>query len=162
MFQYPIPEHTLEERKSKVSVDSHTVVMFARATALSLKDSLDYTNGDISPMGKKEISQDTRTHILELANTLQDILGEAMDTAKSMFPHKATPPPSRGTLPRHLWPNTVSHDVAEIRRRAKVVRRLVRIETNPPMTTSDKPSLLDTHPTVTVIVTPYATLVRTE
>ncbi len=146
MFQYPIPEHTLEEWKSKVSVDSHTAVMFARATALSLKDSLEFTIGAISPMGNREVSQDTTTHILELANTLQDILGEALDTTKAMFPHKAAPPPSRGTLPRHLWPNTVRHDVAQIRRRAKAVRRLVRIEANPPGTTPDKPYLFNIHP----------------
>jgi hypothetical protein len=65
--------------------------MFARATALSLKDSLEFTPGAISPMGYTEISQDTKTHILELANTLQDILGEAMDTAKAMFPTKRHP-----------------------------------------------------------------------
>ena len=61
--------------------------MLAKATALSLKDSLKSPTWAISPEGNKEISQDTKTHILELANTLQDILGEAMDTAKAMFPH---------------------------------------------------------------------------
>jgi hypothetical protein len=146
MFQCPIPEHTLEEWKSKVTVDSYAAIMLARATALSLKDSLKSPTRAISPKGNKEISQDTKTHILELANTLQDILGEAMDTATAMFPHKAAPPPSRGTLPRHLWPNSVRHDVAEIRHRAKAVRRLVRIEAKTPKTTSDEPSLLDTHP----------------
>ena len=83
-------------------MDSYTVIMLARATALSLKGSLEPPTGAISPEGVKEISQDTKTYILELANTLQDILGKAMDTATAMFPHKAAPPPSRGTLPRHL------------------------------------------------------------
>ena len=69
-----------------------------------------------------------------------------MATATTMFPHKFTPPPTRGTPPRHLWPSSVRHDVSEIRRRAQAVRRLVRIEANPPVITPDKPSLLDTHP----------------
>ncbi len=116
MFQYPIPEHTLEEWKSKVTVYSYTTIMLARATALSLKGSLESPTGTISLEGNKETSQDTKTHILELANILQEILGEAMDTATAMFPHKEAPPPSRGTLPRHLWPSSVRHDVAKIRR----------------------------------------------
>jgi hypothetical protein len=153
MFQYPIPEHTLEECKSKVTVDSYTAIMFARATALSLKDSLEFPTGAISLEVNKETSQDTKTHILELANTLQDILGEAMDTVTTMFPHKAAPPPSRGTLPRYLWPNSLRHDVAEIRRRAKAVHRLVRIEAKTPKTTSDELSLLDTHLTLWSCVT---------
>ena len=89
MFQYPIQEHTLEEWKSKVKVDSYTAIMLARDTALSLKDSLELPTGAISPDGNKETSQDTKTHILELTNTLQYILGEAMDTTTAMFPHKA-------------------------------------------------------------------------
>jgi hypothetical protein len=120
--------------------------MLARAIALSLMDSIEFPTGHISPEGNRETSQDTKIDILELANTLQDILGEAMATATTMFPHKVTPPPTRGTLPRHLWPNSVRHDVSEIRSQAKAVRRLVRIEANPPATTPDKPSLLDTHP----------------
>ena len=69
-----------------------------------------------------------------------------MATATTMFPHKIAPPPTRGILPRHLYPNSVRHDVSEIRRRAKAVRRLVRIEVNLPVITPDKPSLLNTHP----------------
>ena len=139
MFQYPIIEHTLEEWKSKVAVDTYTATILARATTLSLKDSIEFPTGAIS-------SQNTTSHILELANTLQDILGEAMDLTTTMFPHKvAPPPPSRGTLPRHLWPNSVRHDVSEIRIRAKAVRRLVRIEANPSGIEPDKPPLADTH-----------------
>jgi hypothetical protein len=70
MFQYPIPEHTIEEWKSKVTVDSYIAIMLARATALSLKDSLEFPTRAISPEGNRETSQDTKTHILELANTL--------------------------------------------------------------------------------------------
>ncbi len=99
--------------------------MLAKATALSLQDSLESPSGAISPEGNRETSQDTKTHILELANTLQDIMGKAMDTASAIFHHNAAPPPSKGTLPRHLWTNSVRHDVTEIRRRAKAIRRLL-------------------------------------
>ena len=92
MFQYPIPEHTLAEWKANISVDSYMPTMFARATALSLKDSIDSPTGHISPEGNLETSEDTNIHILELANTLQDILGEAMATATTLFPHKVAPP----------------------------------------------------------------------
>ena len=53
MFQCPIPEHTLEEWKSKVTVDTYTATMLARATALTLKDSLEFPVGAISPEGNK-------------------------------------------------------------------------------------------------------------
>ena len=104
MFQYPIPEHTLEEWKSRVTVDSYAAITLARATALSLNDSLEFPTGAISPKGTREISQDTTTHLFDLANTLQVIIGETMDTATAMFPHKSAPPPSRDTFPRHLSP----------------------------------------------------------
>ena len=64
MFQYPIPEHTLAEWKAKISVDSYMPTMFARATALSLKESIYSPTGHISPEGNRETSEDTKTHIL--------------------------------------------------------------------------------------------------
>ena len=95
----------MEEWKSKVAVDTYTATILAKATTLSLKDSIEFPTGAISPEGNRGTSQNTTSHILKLANTLQDILEEAMDLATTMFPHKvAPPPPSRGTLPRHLWP----------------------------------------------------------
>ena len=54
MFQYPIPEHTLAEWKAKVAVDSYMPTMFARATALSLKESIDLPTDQISTAGKRE------------------------------------------------------------------------------------------------------------
>ncbi len=42
MFQYPIPDHTLETWKSKVMTDSYTAIMLAKATALSLRESLEF------------------------------------------------------------------------------------------------------------------------
>jgi len=41
MFQYPIPEHTLEEWKAQVAVDSYSATTLAKAMALSLLDCLD-------------------------------------------------------------------------------------------------------------------------
>ena len=70
LFRYPIPEHTLAEWKSRVTVDNYTAIMLARATALSLQASIEFPSGSISPEGNRETSTDTRTHILELANTL--------------------------------------------------------------------------------------------
>ena len=60
-----------------------------------------------------------------------------MDTATTMFPHRTAPPLSQSILPRHLWPNSVRHDVANIRRRAKTIRRLVRLESNPQQFTEE-------------------------
>ncbi len=91
MLHYPIQEHTLTEWKAKIAVDSYIPTRFARATALSLKESIDLPTGHISTVGNRETSHDTKTHILELANTLHDILGEAMATATAMFPHKRHP-----------------------------------------------------------------------
>ncbi len=42
-----------------------------------------------------------------------------------MFPHKPPGKPGTGTLPWHLWPKSVRHDVSHIRRRAKAIRRLI-------------------------------------
>ena len=101
MFQYPIPEHTLEEWKARMAVDSHSVTTLAKVMGLSLLDSLDFYFGGTVPQGHREMSQDT-TPILDLTNHLQSILGEAINTATTMFPHGTAPAPSRSTLTRHL------------------------------------------------------------
>jgi hypothetical protein len=145
MFQYPIPEHALEEWKSRVAVDSHSATILAKAMALSLLDSLEFPFGEISPEGHRETSQDTTAHVLDLATHLQSILGEVMDMASIMFPHRTAPSPSRSTLPHHIWPNSARHDVANIRRRAKDIRRLVRLESNPRHVTEEDLSPLVTH-----------------
>ena len=46
----------MEEWKSKVVVDSYTSTMLARATALSLMDSIEFPTGHISPEGNGETS----------------------------------------------------------------------------------------------------------
>ena len=75
--------------------------------------------------------------ILSIAFDLQTILGEAMTTAKAIFPHKPAAP-KKGTLPKHLWPKSVRHDVDKIRRRVKTLRRLASLAArNPEDITSD-------------------------
>ncbi len=44
MFQYPIPEHTLEEWIFKVAADSYTSVLLSKAMILSLLDP--FSSGD--------------------------------------------------------------------------------------------------------------------
>jgi len=88
---------------------------------LSLLDSLEIPTETISPDGQRKISHDTSTHILNLANHLQSILGEAMDKATAMFPHRAALAPSRNTLPRQIWPSSVQNDAANSRWRAKAI-----------------------------------------
>ncbi len=67
--------------------------------------------------------------ILGLANDIQAILRDALAEATTMFPQKKPTTPSKGTLPRHLWPKSNRHDVSNIRRRGKAIRRLIKHET---------------------------------
>jgi len=60
-----------------------------------------------------------------------------------MFPHKKHATPSKGTLPRHLWPTSTRHDVSNIRRRAKAIRRLIKHETKPLAGAQEKSFLED-------------------
>ena len=60
-----------------------------------------------------------------------------------MFPQKTHATPSKGTLPRHLWLKSVRHDVSNIRRRAKAIRRLIKHETKPPAGSEDEPPTED-------------------
>ena len=56
-----------------------------------------------------------------------------------MFPHKRPATPIKGTLPRHICPKSVRHDVSDIRRRAKAIRRLIKHETKPPTGAQEEP-----------------------
>ncbi len=51
---------------------------------------------------------------------------EAMATATYIFTKKPAAP-KRGTLPHHLWPKSVRHDVSRIRQRVKTIRRLASL-----------------------------------
>jgi len=46
--------------------------------------------------------------IVGLANDIQAILGDALTTATTMFPHKPPAKSGMGTNPRHLWPKSVN------------------------------------------------------
>ena len=54
-----------------------------------------------------------------------------MESAIAIFPQKPAAP-TRGTLPHHLWPKSVRHDVANIRRRVKILRRLASLTARDP------------------------------
>jgi len=112
---------------------------------LSLLDSLELPSGEIFPQGHREMSQDTTGRILDFATHLQTITGEATDTATTMLPHHTALAPSHSTLPRHLWPSSVRYDVANIRRRAKAIRRLVILDSNPQQVTEEDLSPSLTH-----------------
>ena len=47
-----------------------------------------------------------------------------MHMATTMFPLKAATPDKGQTLPHHLWPKSVLHDVYALRTRTKALRRL--------------------------------------
>jgi hypothetical protein len=65
-----------------------------------------------------------------------------MDLATTMFPLKAGTPAKGQTLPHHLWPKSVLHDVYAIRTRAKALRRMAALVATTPNLTMD--SLSDT------------------
>jgi hypothetical protein len=111
--------------------------------ARSLLDSLTHSLED-SPLGDSLDPQLVASScILGLANDIQAIFGDAMEAATTMFPHKPSVAPARGTLPRLLWPKTVRHDICNIRRRAKAILRLIRHEARSPEDAQVDPSPLD-------------------
>jgi hypothetical protein len=54
-----------------------------------------------------------------------------MESATAIFPQKQVAP-KRGTLPHHLWPKSVRHDVKNTRRRLKTLQRLTSLATRIP------------------------------
>jgi len=50
-----------------------------------------------------------------------------MHMATTMFPLKAGTPCKAHTLPRHLWPNSVQHDLYVIHNRTKALRHLAAL-----------------------------------
>ncbi len=112
--QYLIPEHTLEKWKSKGAVDSYTSTSPTTAWARSFFDSSFHPTRDHLSVGNGEPTQNALSSVVGIANDLQTILGEAMETVTVMFPHKPTPTPNRGTLPYHLWPSLDQCDIYNI------------------------------------------------
>ena len=123
-FRYPIPEHSLDAWKSKVAIDSHGAIALAVATGHALLASLPpHTSG--SQSDPRSDTQIPGLDILDLANDIQTILGDALTEATKIFPLKTAKSTKKGTLPRHLWPKHVRQDISCIRRRAKAIRRLL-------------------------------------
>ena len=107
-----------------MTVDSCAVTSLAKATGHSLVASLGHGPGNI-PIGDTLDTQCIASAVVGLANDIQAILGDALTTATTMFPHKPPAKPGKGTIPRHLWPKSVRHDISHIRRRTKSIRRLI-------------------------------------
>ena len=123
-FRYPIPEHSLDAWKSKIAIDSHGAIALAVATGHALLASLPpHTSG--SQSDPRLDTQIPGLDILDLANDIQTILGDALTEATKIFPLKTAKSTKKGTLPRHLWPKKVRQDISCIRRRAKAIRRLL-------------------------------------
>jgi hypothetical protein len=128
LFQYPIQEPILQGWQVKVTVDSYAATSLAKAMGHSLLASLSHGHGHI-PASDAIDSQCAAATIAGLSDDFQAILDDALATATVMFPHKPPAKPGKGTLPWHLWPKTVRHDVSHIRRRAKANRRFITCET---------------------------------
>ncbi len=128
-FQNPIPEPVVEGWKAQVAVESYAATSLAKAMCHAILASLDHELRS-NPTYDAIDPSCVESSILGLANDIQAILGDALTTATTMFPHNPPATPNKGTLPRHLWPESVRHYVSIIRRRAKAVRRLVKQETN--------------------------------
>jgi len=147
LFWYPnILEPILEGWKSKVAVNSYAATSLAKDMGQAILPSLGQEPGS-NPTDDTIDPQDIASSILGLANNIQDILVDALAEATTTFPHKPLATLGKGTLPRHLWPKLVRHDISHIRRRAKAVRCLIKHETKTPAYTQDEslttdPSLL--------------------
>ena len=100
VFPYPIPEHTLEEWKSIVTVNSYISISISTAMVCTLLKSMstDDANGHTDPPMNPQVEG---LVVLCLANDLKSILGESMDTATAMIPQKPSDL-GRGTFPNHL------------------------------------------------------------
>jgi hypothetical protein len=122
MFKYPIPPHSLAAWKLHLAVDSHSPTSLAFATANAILMSLGDGTNTLTPENTAGQHLGDRD---SLATDLKNILGDAMNIATTMFPLKATTPCNGQTLPHHLWPKSVLHDIHAICNRTKAIRCLV-------------------------------------
>ena len=126
-------------------MDSYAATFLGKAMIHSLLASLGHGAGNI-PTGDTFDTQCTTSAVFGLANDIQTILGDAPTTATTIFPHKPPATPGKGTIPRHLWPNSMRHDISHIRRRAKSIRRLINHETKAQRCTPPVELSTDPHP----------------
>ena len=90
-------------------VDSYTAIYMSTARAHRLLASL--TRNEVScPANARPNPHEVEKSVLSLANDLQAILVDAMDTATAMFPKKPSAP-KKGTLPQLIWPKQVRHGI---------------------------------------------------
>jgi hypothetical protein len=121
-----------------VSVDTYHPTFLAIATANAILTGIEDTQPSHTAATLTGVRLGDRDSILSLAADLQHTLGEAMDLATKMFPLKAGTPAKAHTLPHHLWPKSVMHDVYAIRTRTKALRRLAALNaTMPHLTMQD-------------------------
>jgi hypothetical protein len=114
-------------------MDSNSPTLLAIATAGAILDNLaDPLATTGSTEGDTGVHLGDRESILSLASDLQNILGDAMDLATTMFPLKASTPDKRQTRPHHLWPKSVLHDIHAIRNRTKALRRIAALVASHP------------------------------
>ena len=111
-----------------MAVDSYAAASLAKAMAHSILDS-SHTTLRTAPHGSSLDPKFVSASILGLTNDIQARIKDAMVEATTIFPHKPPATSSKDALPRHLWPKSVRHDIANIRRRAKVIRRFIKHET---------------------------------
>jgi len=91
------------------------------------------------PFGSPKPLRDATTSIIPLADDLQTILG-GNGYGHSYFPHKSILATTRGTVPRHLRPNSIRHYISNIRRWTKAIGRLVHLKANSPTNTLEDTS----------------------
>ncbi len=126
-------------------MDSYAATSLAKAMGHSLLASLGHGPGSI-PTGDAMDPHCIASSIVGLANDIQAILGDALETATTMFPHKPPATPGKGIFPRNLWPKSVNHNVSNIQRRAKVIRRLIKHEAKTPACTQHESLTADPSP----------------
>jgi hypothetical protein len=102
MFKYPIPPHSRAALKTQVAVDSHFPTSQAITTTSAILNSLGDSTTTQNPANIARHHLGVRESILSLVADLQNILGDAMDMATTMFPLKAPIPRKGKTLPHHL------------------------------------------------------------
>ena len=86
MFRYPIPADTKVEWKSRVAVVSHAAITLAITTARVMLAHLESPDSTTPPSDHLGQILGGKESILFLAMDLQNILGEALDTAVTKFP----------------------------------------------------------------------------
>ena len=115
-------------------MDSYAATSLAKAMGHSLLASLGHEPGSI-PTDDAIDPHCVASSIVGLANDIHAILGDVLIETTTMFPHKPPATLYRITLPRHLWPKSVRHDVSNIPRRAKAISRFIKHETKTPKCT---------------------------